>query len=260
MYHGFGTRPPGADPFNLFVPVRDFEAHLMAIRRYLRPLDLDRFLAGLRTGRWPPRSVLVTMDDGYASVLTEAAPRLHAAGVPAVAFVCPGRFGGESAWMEETAGEPLLTADEVARLPELGVEVGVHSMDHTRLPGVDDEELHRQVMEARDVLAGVMGAPARAFAYPEGLWDPAAVRAVRRAGYQVAFAVDRGGDRFTVPRRAINTRDSRLTFLTKLLPGYAALERLSKDHPRLRRAAARLAGQRPATGAGGERPDGTGGP
>ncbi len=148
MYHGFGTRPPGADPFNLFVPVRDFEAHLMAIRRYLRPLDLDRFLAGLRTGRWPPRSVLVTMDDGYASVLTEAAPRLHAAGVPAVAFVCPGRFGGESAWMEETAGEPLLTADEVARLPELGVEVGVHSMDHTRLPGVDDEELQHARLPA----------------------------------------------------------------------------------------------------------------
>jgi len=40
MYHGFGTRPPEADPFNLFVPAEDFERHLRVIRRYLRPLDL----------------------------------------------------------------------------------------------------------------------------------------------------------------------------------------------------------------------------
>ncbi len=265
MYHGFGTRPPGADPFNLFVPVADFERHLRVVTRYLRPLDLDEYLAGQRTGRWPARSVLVTMDDGYASVLSEAAPRLRAAGVPAVAFVCPGRFGGRSEWMEETSREPLLSAEEAARLPEFGVEVGVHSMDHTPLPGVPAEELHRQVAGARGALAEVMGDPARAFAYPEGLWDPPAVRAVRAAGYDVAFSVDHGAgrfDRFTVTRRAITTRDSPLTFVTKLLPGYAALERASKGYPAIRRAAARLAGHRPAAtgapGGGGDRE--TGGP
>jgi peptidoglycan/xylan/chitin deacetylase (PgdA/CDA1 family) len=184
------------------------------------------------------------MDDGYRSVLTEAAPRLRAAGIPAVAFVCPGRFGGASAWMDETSDEPLLTADEVARLPEFGFEVGVHSMDHTRLPGVTAEELRRQVAESRDALAEVMGEPARAFAYPEGLWDAAAVGAVRDAGYEAAFSVDEGSDRFTITRTAVNTRDSQLTFLTKLVPGFAGLERLSKGHPGLRRAAARLAGQR----------------
>ena len=244
MYHGFGTRPAEADPFNLFVPVEDFERHLRVIRRYLKPLDLGGFIAGLTTRRWPGRSVLVTMDDGYRSVLTEAAPRLRAAGIPAVAFVCPGRFGGESSWIEETSDEPLLTADEIARLPEFGFDVGVHSMDHTRLPGIPPEELHRQVGDARDALAEVMGERSRAFAYPEGLWDEAAVHAVKRAGYETAFSVDEGSDRFTVTRTAVNAWDSQLTFLTKLVPGFARLERMTTDNPRLRRAAARLFGQR----------------
>jgi peptidoglycan/xylan/chitin deacetylase (PgdA/CDA1 family) len=252
MYHGFGTRPAEADPFNLFVPVEDFERHLQLIKRYLKPLDLAQFIAHLPTRKWPRRSVLVTMDDGYRSVLTEAAPRLRAAGIPAVAFVCPGRFGGESSWMEETSDEPLLTAEEVAQLPEFGFDVGVHSMDHTRMPGISPEELRRQVGDARDALAEVMGERSRAFAYPEGLWDPAAVEAVRHAGYETAFSVDdcsddEGSDRFTVTRTAINTRDSQLTFLTKLVPGFAKLERMSKGSPRLRRMAARLAGQRDRT-------------
>ncbi|MDP9342251.1 MAG: polysaccharide deacetylase family protein [Actinomycetota bacterium] len=250
MYHGFGTRTPDADPQNLFVPVADFERHLRLIRRLYRPLDLDAYLAGWDRGRWPVRSVLVTMDDGYVSTLDDAAPLLERYGVPAVAFVCPGRFGSASEWMVQSGGEPLLTAEQVKELPEYGVEVGVHGMDHTTLPGLTDEELYAQVVRSQDELAAVLGTTPRAFAYPEGKFDDAAVRAVRDAGYAVAFSVQEGSGRFTVPRRAINTRDSAVTFGVKLLPGYARLERMSAGRPGIRRLAARLARQRPGPGGG----------
>jgi peptidoglycan/xylan/chitin deacetylase (PgdA/CDA1 family) len=250
MYHGFGTRTPDADPQNLFVPVEDFERHLRMLRRLFRPLDLGQYMAGWERGRWPARSVLVTMDDGYVSVLDNAAPLLERYGVPAVAFVCPGRFAGTSEWMGETGEEPLLSADQVRQLADFGVEVGVHGMDHTLLPGLSDEELHTQVVRSQEVLAEALGAPPRAFAYPEGRFDQAAVRAVRDAGYTVAFSVDEGNGRFTVPRRAINTRDSAVTFGVKLLPGYARLERMSTGRPGIRRLAARVARQRPGPGGG----------
>jgi peptidoglycan/xylan/chitin deacetylase (PgdA/CDA1 family) len=245
MYHGFGTRPAEADPYNLFVPVEDFERQLRMLTRYFRPLDLDGFMSGIERGRWPSRSFLVTIDDGFVSVLEDAAPLLARHSVPAVAFVCPGRFGGSSGWMEETADEDLLDADGVRALREHGIEVGVHSMDHTLLPDLPAEELRRQVVESRAALADVLGVEPRSFAYPEGRFDGAAVRAVREAGYAVAFSVDEGGfGRFTVPRVPVNTKDSSLTFAVKLVPGFKAIERMSVGHPGVRRVAAKLAGQR----------------
>lgn len=245
MYHGFGTRRADRDPFNLFVPVADFDRHMAFVARYLRPLDLTGFLAGLAEGRWPARSCLVTIDDGLASTLHDAAPVLARRGVPAVAFVCPGLVGGTSRWMPEMPDEPLLDADGVRLLADEGVEVGVHGYDHTDLPALPAEELWRQVAQARDDVADLTGAVPRAFAYPRGLHDAAAVACVREAGYDVAFSVEEGSGRFAFPRRPVTARDSMRTFLTKLLPGFGALERLSAGHPRLRRAAARLAGQRP---------------
>ncbi len=251
MYHGFGTRPAEADPQNLFVPVADFDRQLRLLRRVFRPLDLDGYIAGWRHGgRWPARSFLLTMDDGYESVLGEAAPLLERYGVPAVAFVCPGRSGGTSAWMDETGDERLMTADQVRLLPGYGVDVGVHGMDHTLLPGLDDEALSTQVVASRDALTEILGHAPRAFAYPEGKFDDAAVRAVRDTGYEVAFSVEEGGDRFTVPRRAINTRDSVVTFGVKLMPGYDRLERMSAGRPAIRRLAALVAGQRRGPGGG----------
>ncbi len=244
MYHGFGRRRPEEDPHSLFVAPEDFGRQLRLIQRYLRPVALSDYLEGLRTSRWPRRSVLVTMDDAYVSALEVAAPMLAERGIPAVLFACPGRLDGTSAWMEEMPDERLLGADGLRALARFGIEVGVHGMDHRGLPGLSRRELRTQVAGAREALADVTGHLPRAFAYPEGLFDVASVRAVWEAGYEVAFSVEDGGGRFAVRRLPVTSRDSLLTFAGKLLPGYARLERRSVGRPGLRRAAARLLGQR----------------
>ena len=245
MYHGFGRRPRDADPHNLFVPAADLERQLDMVARYLRPLDLDGFLAGLGRRRWPGRSVLVTIDDGYASTLDVAAPLLAGRGIPAVVFVCPGVLGGTSAWMQEMPGEPLLDADGVRALGEYGIEVASHGLDHTLLPGLPPEQLREQVEGSAARLADLLGSRPRVFAYPEGRFDEAAARAVREAGYEAAFSVTERDGRFGVPRRGVTARDSSLVFAAKLLPGFDRVERLSVGSPKVRRLAARALRQRP---------------
>lgn len=244
VYHGFGERTREEDPHNLFVAEEDLERQLKLLRRLFRPLDLREYMLGWKRQAWPPRSVLITIDDGYESVLSCAAPILARYRFPAVVFVLASELAATSSWMPKMPNERLLAPADLRELRRLGIEIGVHGMNHVPLPGVSPAILHTEVSEARAALASLLGETPASFAYPEGKFDEAAVRAVREAGYSVAFSVHLGGTRFTIRRVPIDRLDSIVTFSVKLVPGYQSLYTATAGNRRVRRAAAWLSGQR----------------
>lgn len=234
MYHYFGDAP-GADPERLFVGAAAFAAQLEHLRRHgWRALTLTEYLAALDGAPVPRRSYLVTIDDGHESVPRTAAPALAAAGVPSVLFVCPDRIGGHAGWTADYRTERLASAAELAGLPALGMELGVHGADHTRMVGMDDAALQLHVVDARDRLEAATGTRARAFAYPYGTSDPAARAAVAAAGYDVAFAVAREHGRFAADRVFVQSTDSLLRFRCKLTIAYRIVSRVGGRAWRLR--------------------------
>ncbi len=231
MYHAFGERDDRSDPHRLFVAPDDFAWQLDTVLRVgLRPLTLDAYLAGQRTGSWPAKSVLITIDDGYVSTLDVAVPALAERGVPATLFALPGRLGGRSDWMADMADEPLLDAAGLRAVASSGVDVQAHGWDHALLPGLPADQLHRQVSDTRDALEDLLGAPPRAYAYASGQHDERARDAVRAAGYEVGFAVHSPQGRFAVRRTDVNATETRRTFRLKISPlwrvGYATAGRL----------------------------------
>ncbi|MGD0966613.1 MAG: polysaccharide deacetylase family protein, partial [Candidatus Acidiferrales bacterium] len=64
-----------------------FEAALRFLTRYYAPVRLQDVLTDYDGRGLPPRAVLVTFDDAYASVAEWAAPLCRQFGVPAVFFV-----------------------------------------------------------------------------------------------------------------------------------------------------------------------------
>ena len=66
---------------------KNFEAALSFITRYYSPVSLEDVIANYNGQALPPRPVLVTFDDAYASVSEFAAPLCSKFGVPAVFFV-----------------------------------------------------------------------------------------------------------------------------------------------------------------------------
>ena len=243
MWHGFGERTDAQDPYHLFVTPDAFRAQLAHLAaRGARFLDTDAFMAGLETGEWPERSVLLTIDDGYASTLHVAAPILKEYHAPALLFVPAGEVGSTSDWMSEMPDEPLLTADELRELPAYGIEVGVHGMEHQRMPGMTADELRRNVDEARDLIASITGTVPRTFAYPEGFFDDAARAAVERAGFVCAFSVHRADGRYAVPRVDVNGTDTARTFGFKVSPWWPLAARVAAKTPRLRAALHRVVG------------------
>jgi peptidoglycan/xylan/chitin deacetylase (PgdA/CDA1 family) len=229
-YHGFGRTSREADPHHLLVLEDQFRAQLALLgRRNLRAVDLDGFLEAARSGS-DRRAYLITMDDGYVSVLEIAAPILARSGHPALLFVSPELLG------RDTTPQRILSVDELRQLIELGFEIGSHGLDHRPLIGLSDEELRRQCEESRQPLSNLLGTPPRAFSYPHGAFDERATRAVAAAGYEIAFAVERSAGRFAVPRLGVYGRDSIWIFRAKLL-----LERHRLGG--LRRAAGKLRGE-----------------
>ena len=235
MYHGVGSRPAAADPYNLFVTTAALRAQLRwLLDRGWRPLRLVEYLAQLAGPARADHRFLVTFDDGYRSVHDAAMPLLAELGVPATVFLCAGMLGGRSGWMPDLPDEPLVTRAEALALRDGGLDIGLHGMDHTVLAGLPAAELRRQTGLAADRLKEELGERPVAFAYPCGVHDGPARAAVAAAGMRVAFATYRSAGRLAVPRVDVNATDNGRTFGLKTVRGYPRLRQLTGTVPGLR--------------------------
>jgi peptidoglycan/xylan/chitin deacetylase (PgdA/CDA1 family) len=179
-------------------------------------IDLDRFLRMLEGEEAAPRrAVLVTFDDGYSDLLTEALPVLRERGIPAVAFAVAGHVGGTNEWDHEIGARALdlAGADDLLMLAEHGIEIGAHGYSHRPLPSVVPEELPHELVGAAEQLESLGLPRPRVLAYPYGSWSDEVAAEVSRSGYAAAFTCDdgvatRSSARHAVPRIGISADDT----------------------------------------------------
>jgi peptidoglycan/xylan/chitin deacetylase (PgdA/CDA1 family) len=131
----------------------------------------------------------------------------------------------------------------VRELVAHGVEVGAHTVSHPHLTRLGDEELERELREARVRLEDELGRPCAYVAYPYGESDARVQDAVRRVGYSGAFALQAGADfanPFALPRVDLYRRDGlvRATLKTSFVKpaGSAVLRLVERSQARVRRA------------------------
>jgi glycosyltransferase involved in cell wall biosynthesis/peptidoglycan/xylan/chitin deacetylase (PgdA/CDA1 family) len=210
------------------VPPTTFRAQLESLQKAgWAFLTADEFLGFIGSkGKVPRRSVLLTFDDCYADLATEAQPILAVHRAAAVAFAVSGRVGDWNRWDidQGLSPQPLANREVLLELAMTGLEIGAHSRTHPRLTRLDDRELEEETAGSRDDLAE-MGFPApRLFAYPHGDHDRRVEDAVRAAGFESAFTVvpgkaNRNLDEFAIPRLEVWPHDTGLRFLRKVRRG-----------------------------------------
>jgi peptidoglycan/xylan/chitin deacetylase (PgdA/CDA1 family) len=156
----------------------------------------------------PParRTLAVTFDDAYRSVLEHASPILSRLGLPGSVFVAtdfagraPMAWPGIDRWLggphePELAG---MSWSELGELAEAGWEIGSHTRSHPHLTQLDDASLAAELQGSRETCAERFGRPCRSLAYPYGDVDERVVGAAREAGYETAGMLPK---RFTRPR------------------------------------------------------------
>jgi peptidoglycan/xylan/chitin deacetylase (PgdA/CDA1 family) len=181
------------------------------------------------TQRPQGRTVAITFDDGYRSVLRLGLPILQELGWPATIFVPtdfigsgePMSWPGIDRWLGGEHERELLPLawPELEQLMGLGWEVGSHTCSHPRLTELDDERLVHELDESKAVCELRLGALCRSLAYPYGDVDTRVLAAARAAGYSSAAALRPCPLRaLDWPRVGVYFKDDLTRFSVKCLP------------------------------------------
>ncbi len=123
----------------------------------------------------------LSFDDGNASDVQIGLPALLQRGLTATFFIVAGRLGQPGS----------LDHDDVRTLVASGMSVGSHGLTHEPWPKLDPMRLDRELVDARDVLEGVVGQPVDRVALPLGRYDRRVLRRLRQLGYAQVCTSDR---------------------------------------------------------------------
>jgi peptidoglycan/xylan/chitin deacetylase (PgdA/CDA1 family) len=174
-----------------------------------------------------PRTLAVTFDDGYRSVLTHALPILERLRLPGTVFVPtdfvardgPMSWPGIERWLGGPHEEELvgMSWQELRSLTDAGWEIGSHTCSHPRVSQLDDDALLGELSDSRRICDEQLGA-CRSLALPYGDGDERAIRAAEEAGYRAVAGLDHPGAPRSPgwPRVGVYDFDDRARFAFKV--------------------------------------------
>lgn len=201
IYHRFGEDEIPSTNIRL----EQFEAHIEELKDGgYATRELGELIARLRAGRgFQERSVVITADDGYRSVMTEAWPRLKAAGIPLALFISTDQI--------DRGGDRTLSWTDIRELRAEGVTIGHHGAAHLHMVDAGLEAARDDIRRASRRFQTELGFVPKTFAYPYGEYSLELAKAIEAEGFDAAFAqysgaIASGGDAFALPRFPLNER------------------------------------------------------
>ena len=232
MYHMVREPLAGATFNKLRVAPAAFEAQL----RWLRDEGwYFATMAELGAGEsLPPRTVVLTFDDGYADNLLAADPILERYDARATLYLVEDRFDRDWSTSKkahhdsgELRDEVKLTDEQLEAMLASGRwELGGHTRTHVNLATVTPEERESEIAGARKSLAQRFGVAVDSFAYPFGIYGPADVAAVAEAGFRTAVTTEEGisldvaEEALELRRIKVSGKDSLFAFRLRLRTGF----------------------------------------
>jgi peptidoglycan/xylan/chitin deacetylase (PgdA/CDA1 family) len=226
MYHEI-SEPAKATWGNLAVSPAAFRRQL----GYLRDGGYTTLTAGALASLFtkgdhvPPRTVILTFDDGFEDFYQDAVPALAEYGFTATVFVT-------TSWVQDAGSDarrpgPMLSWQQVGEAAAAGIEVGAHSCLHPQLDQVPAARLREELYASKARLEDRLGSCVPGLAYPYG-YSNAMVRDVARAaGYDYGYSVRNTmtspeSDPFRLPRLTVH-HSTDLAEFRRLVEGRLAL-------------------------------------
>jgi len=192
-YHAVSDRWPSSLAVTRAQLARQLE---LLVRRGYRGATFERAVAA------PParRTLVVTFDDGYRSVLEHALPILDRLELPGTVYVptdfvdsdAPMSWPGIDHWVGGPHESELVGMSwrELTALRDRGWEIGSHTCAHPRLSQLDDSTLFRELIGSRRACEARLGA-CRTLALPYGDGDARVLAAAADAGYTAVAGLPR---------------------------------------------------------------------
>jgi peptidoglycan/xylan/chitin deacetylase (PgdA/CDA1 family) len=165
--------------------------------------------------------VRITFDDGNASDVEVALPRLVERGLAAEFFLLAGMLGGRG--RVDHAG--------VRTLLDAGMAIGSHGWAHRDWRRIDDAQAREELNDAHRVLGELTGCLVSRVAIPFGSYDRHVLRRLRAAGVTCAYTSDGGcvrPDAWLQARTSL-PRDLDAAWIARVLEPDTSLTRRVRD-------------------------------
>jgi len=221
---GFPDDPTKADRYTLDSKVFAEQLDYVAKNYEVIPLaNLVDYINGRRK-ELPPKSVVITVDDGYLSTYREIFPLMQKREIPFTIFVYP---------QIVSLGKNYLTWQQITEMAKAGVDIESHTFTHPLLRAKSHPEmtpdaygafLKHELLDSRNLIEEKTGKPVKFIAYPYSDVDPAITLATRQFGYEAALYDSLTGARLTRRTRPMHLiryavlRDTSLDQLKTVLP------------------------------------------
>ena len=162
------------------ITARRFRSHCAALaERGWHAVALRNALLGTHDDQ-----VVLTVDDGYESVLTTIIPETARYGWTGTAFVTTGALGARSQWDVGSLRAPRhLDLAALRDVVSAGWEIGSHAVTHRALTDISAREAREELRTSREQLSDWLGADVTSISYPFGAVNAEIAALAREAGY-----------------------------------------------------------------------------
>lgn len=202
-YHDFSETEPETA---MRIRTSKFRKQMETIRQLgITVISLEDFAAWKRGEKQiPDKAILLTLDDGWKSVYTDAFPILREFGYPYTLYLYKNYVDG---------GGKALTSQMIQEMIQAGAAVGSHSVSHPypatvksfRKKGPDayDAYLRKEMGESKRFLESKFKVKITSYAYPGGFFTEEMPPLGKEFGYNHLFTVLPGKVKLDTPDEAL---------------------------------------------------------
>ena len=176
-YHGILDNPWGQA--SLFVKVAEFEAQM----QYLSENGYTTLFASeIENASSYDKPILITFDDGYKDVYTNAYPILQKYNLKANVYMISG-------WIN---GDVYMTSEMTKELSDsITFEIGSHTVSHKALASLSEDQIDYELKESKTSLEALIGKNVDVVAYPTGSYDNRVLKIASKY-YKYGLSTNRG--------------------------------------------------------------------
>ena len=215
IYHKIDFLPSDVRIRGAFTSPRRFAKQIA----YLKKKEFDFYTVSelvnfyKNNGKFPPKGIALTFDDGWEDNYTNAFPVLQKFGVKATIFLVSSCIGQTSAKVtpEGEGARAHLSQMQILEMSQYGIEFGSHSSNHKLFNRISTEEIELEVRESKSYIENLLQKECSVFAYPAGFYTEAAKKIIKNSGYNAAFSTVYGAnddiDLYAINRVEILRRD-----------------------------------------------------
>lgn len=215
LYHKIDFPPEDVRIRGAFTSPRRFAKQISYLKKkgfeFYTASELVNFYR--KNGKFPPKAITISFDDGWQDNYLNAFPVLRKFGVKATIFLVSSCIGQTSAKVtpDGEGARAHLSEAQIIEMSQYGIEFGSHSVNHKLFHQITDREVEYEIKESKKQIENLVQKECSTFAYPAGFYTDFAKKIIEKSGYIAAFSTVYGAldniDLYSLNRVEILKRD-----------------------------------------------------